>query len=47
MGLTPKSREAGRAVLKEGVSASFRRESWDPWEKLQGAELGFLPSLPN
>ena len=44
VGPSPKSREAGRAVLKEELSASFRRQSRD--SKLQEAELGF-PSLPN
>ena len=44
VGPSPKSRETGRAVLKEELSASFRRQSRDP--KLQEAELGF-PSLPN
>ena len=44
VGPSPKNREAGRAVLKEELSASFRRQSRD--SKLQEAELGF-PSLPN
>lgn len=43
VGASPKSREAGRAVLKEEVSAPFRAWSWDPREKLQGGGSGLCP----